>query len=41
MDASGFAVGSVLAQRKIVNNHKEEYAGIRVTTIKRNAAEMA
>jgi hypothetical protein len=25
-DASGFAVGSVLAQRKIVNNQEEEYA---------------
>jgi hypothetical protein len=25
-DASGFAVGSVLAQRKLVNNQKEEYA---------------
>ena len=25
-DASGFGVGSVLAQRKIVNNQKEEYA---------------
>jgi hypothetical protein len=25
-DASGFAVGSVLVQRKLVNNQKEEYA---------------